>query len=255
MTFAPNPMQCRNHSARRVWNTRTGYCEDCDWSLRLLEQELRLCLDPQQPVVNRQRRFFFLCPRRKHGFTSRCSGADSICRKCKDIRYKSSVASEGHEDNWPSLAEVGPTVSFERPALARGLVVRVDPNVLDLQKRKVDLQRSLNAERLDACVHVSRNVREAFRSAPPSPCESEILNELFQRFPEAVQQETQTLSSLFSESSFVSFRAKPMRTLHIMISRWFSGCLRRWTASWKLVPLQSAWLATEPSLYSTKQQP
>ncbi|CAE7239191.1 unnamed protein product, partial [Symbiodinium sp. CCMP2456] len=104
--------------------------------------------------------YFYVCPNR-HGFTSRASGADRICPRCKDQSAKNSVGLDGTEVEWPTLTEIGPTdLRIAEMPRARGLVCRVDPNALDLLKCYHSLTASLYEKSLRCLLLVARDVLE-----------------------------------------------------------------------------------------------
>lgn len=148
---------CPHHPQEEVWH-RSGYCDLCVWALEVLEVQLTALLD-DKPDHEGQKRFFFLCPH-GHGFTSRQSGADAICRMCRNQKMKVSVASHNYEEMWPQQTEVGPDLTFEKPELshARALMVRVDPNKLDLCKKLNDVGISCRYRSLEALHLVCQDV-------------------------------------------------------------------------------------------------
>ena len=143
-------------------------------------QEFRLGSNVRQAA----RRYFFLCPD-KHAFTSRLSGADAICKRCRDHRVKYSVASIGYEEPWPTLTEVGPQLRFqdEQQNHIRSLMVRVDPNALDLRRTFVALAESFKQKSLQALIQVCHNTIDdlALDGAGEGPTRSGSINQIASR--------------------------------------------------------------------------
>ncbi|CAE7454189.1 unnamed protein product [Symbiodinium necroappetens] len=105
-------------------------------------------------------RYFYVCPS-GHGFTSRASGADRICPRCKDQHAKNSVGLDGTEVEWPTLTEIGPTdLRIAEMPRARGLVCRVDPNALDLLTCYHSLTASLYEKSILCLLLVARDLLE-----------------------------------------------------------------------------------------------
>jgi len=166
---------CPHHPQEEVWH-RTGYCDLCVWALEVLEIQLTALLD-FKPDHAGQKRFFFLCPN-NHAFTSRQSGADAICRMCRSQDMKVSVASHNYEEMWPQQTEVGPDLAFEKSELshARALMVRVDPNKLDLCKTLNDVKISCRFKSLDALHLVCQDFIASLRDSEAS--KSASINQL-----------------------------------------------------------------------------
>lgn len=128
------------------------------------------------------RRYFFLCPN-KHAFTSRLSGADALCKRCRDHRVKYSVASMGYEEPWPTLTEVGPQLGFrdEQQRHICSLMVRVDPNALDLRRTHVALANSFKQTSLQALIQVCQNTMGDLDGPGEGPTRSGSINQIASR--------------------------------------------------------------------------
>eukprot|EP00435_Cladocopium_sp_Y103_P018539 s4211_g4.t1 len=175
----PNDVpHCRNHP-EEVFDR--GYCELCDWALQVVEAQATTILG-DAPAQTSSRRYFFLCPD-KHAFTSRLSGADAICKRCRDHRVKNSVASMGYEEPWPTLTEVGPQLGFrdQQQQHICSLMVRVDPNALDLRRTYVALADSFKQKSLQALIQVCQNTIDDLDGAGEGPTRSGSINQIASR--------------------------------------------------------------------------
>ena len=128
------------------------------------------------------RRYFFLCPD-NHAFTSRLSGADALCKRCRDHRVKHSVPSLGYEEPWPTLTEVGPPLGFrdDQQRHICSLMVRVDPNALDLRRTFVALTDSFKQKSLQALIQVCQNTIDDLNGPGEGPTRSGSLNQIASR--------------------------------------------------------------------------
>ncbi|CAL1169471.1 unnamed protein product [Cladocopium goreaui] len=192
---APNGVpHCRNHPEEEVFDR--GYCELCDWALQVVEAQATAILG-DAPEQTSSRRYFFLCPD-KHAFTSRLSGADALCKRCRDHRVKYSVASMGYEEPWPTLTEVGPQLGFrdEQQRHICSLMVRVDPNALDLRQTHVALVNSFKQKSLQALIQVCQNTIGDLDGPGEGPTRSGSINQIASRAgSDVVLQELQKISA------------------------------------------------------------
>ena len=173
---------CIHHPREEVYFPRSQYCHLCHWAMQVIETQASILANShdgrQEDTL--QKRYFFLCPNR-HAFTSRLSGADAICNRCRDKGVKNSVASCGCEEVWVNATELGPELRFEKPELAHAsaFMVRVDPNALDLRKVYEELKDSFKQENLRSLYLVCNDILSALRNARLS--KSSSINQLCYR--------------------------------------------------------------------------
>ena len=91
---------------------------------------------------------------------------------------KHSVPSCGYEEPWPTLTEVGPELQFEFQPLEHGraLMVRVDPNALDLRRTDSALKDSFKQNSIQALIQVGQDMINDM--AGERPTKSEAVNQL-----------------------------------------------------------------------------